>query len=117
MNINAPINVTLNTGSTLPFRPTTSKHGNLFWGILGTKADGSKYYRKFGVRAAISVVGGRLPVKANVLGQTFSSTVLKDEQGRSLADSTDQPGSSHRSRTATRSTPSLCASNSASGMR
>lgn len=79
-----PINVTLNTGSTLPFRPTTSKHGNTFWGVLGTKSDGSKYYRKFGVRCASSVVGGRLPVKANVLGQTFSSAVLKDEQGRAF---------------------------------
>lgn len=47
----------LSTGTTLPLRATQAKSGNRFWGTLSQKANGERYYSRFGVSVPLALVG------------------------------------------------------------
>lgn len=76
------INVNLNTNATIPFRAYGTKSGNVAHGVLATKADGSRYFSKYGVPVEPKVIGGALPSSCEVLGTTFTGDVGTTDKGR-----------------------------------
>ena len=61
------INITLDTGATVPFRAATAKNGNRYFATLSVKKNGERYYNfKYGVNVVSSVVGGSLPTTATL---------------------------------------------------
>ncbi len=65
---NSVIPVLLSTGVTIPFRALQAGNGNEYHAVLDPKTGKQPKSRSGGVPVAPSVVGGELPVWAEVLG-------------------------------------------------
>lgn len=83
MNTNtAVIEAHLDNGKTLPLRATTAKSGNIFYGVLAQKANGDRYYSRFGVSVPLSLVGDPRQIKTikveGVGTVPVTQTVTKD---------------------------------------
>lgn len=74
------IECALSTGGVIPFRPIRAQNkadgslGNMYHATLSTKGNGQKYYSRYGVTVAPSVIGDdTLPESVVVNGVTFAA--------------------------------------------
>jgi hypothetical protein len=75
------IEVTTNTGDVLPLRQLTARNGNTYWGITNRKADGTRYYNKYGVNVSSEVIS-ELPKAVSVGGVTIPLKLDVTEKGQ-----------------------------------
>lgn len=75
------IDVILSTGVVLPFRPVEAKSGNEYHAIIDPTTGKPPAKRTGGVPVSPSVVGGELPVWAEVLGVRVPLTRGESEFG------------------------------------
>jgi hypothetical protein len=86
------IPVTLSNGSVLPFRHYESSAGNDCYGILGTKANGERYFSKYGVNVTADVTGDLSEVDSlTVLDKTIPVTSAQEPKKDSKTGN-DIPG-------------------------
>jgi hypothetical protein len=72
-----PIIANLSTGTTIPFRPTTAKNGNVYHAILNPSTGKAAPY---GVRVSDAVVGDALPTSIVVNGVTIQGDTTRQEK-------------------------------------
>lgn len=93
MNSTDIIQATLDNGNVLPLRGYIAKaSGNTCFGILDTKANGDRYFSKYGVNVSQAVVGDHSKVTSvTLLDQTFPVTsameAKKDKKQNPIAGS------------------------------
>lgn len=79
------IQATLSNGQVLPLREYQSKAGNTCFGILGRKANGERYFSKYGVNVSQAIVGDHSKVKSvKVLNKTFQVEQDSNEKGQTV---------------------------------
>lgn len=72
-----PIIANLSTGTTIPFRPTTAKNGNVYHAILNPSSGKAAPY---GVRVSDAVIGAGLPDSIVVNGVTLKGDTTRGEK-------------------------------------
>lgn len=86
MSTTDTITVTTNHGDVLPLRATTARAkadgrpGNTYWATLARKADGSRYFSRYGVNVSDSVIS-ELPNSVEVCGKSIPLSVDHNEKG------------------------------------
>lgn len=63
------IEVMTEAGDALKFRQLTARNGNTYWATTAVKADGTRYFNKYGVNVSSKVLGN-LPKTISVNGVT-----------------------------------------------
>lgn len=76
-------NLALSTGTSLPLRSIQSKADNTFWATLNKKANGERYYGRYGVNVPKALIGEGLPTWVEFQGQRY--TLVHDVTDNSRA--------------------------------
>ena len=75
------ISAVTNTGDTLPLRAIAARSGNTYWATLAKKANGERYFTKYGVTVDNGVIS-ELPTSIEIEGMKVQLKLDITEKGQ-----------------------------------